>query len=85
MEVNKGLFLYLATRHNFFFQPNEIKTMSLSVQRSVVELFNFNDKNIRTFYIKNVGQYLISQDVYTPVGYDEENGAKAMQRLVSEE
>ena len=58
--------------------------MSLSVQRSVVELFNFNDKNIRTFYIKNVGQYLISQDVYTPVGYDEENGAKAMQRLVSE-
>ena len=58
--------------------------MSLSVQRSVVESFKFNDKSIRAFYIKDVGQCLISQDVYTAVGYDKENGVKIMQRLVPE-
>ena len=56
--------------------------MSLSVQHSVVESFKFNDKNIRAFYIKDVGQCLISQDVYTAMGYDKENGVKVMQRLV---
>ena len=56
--------------------------MSLSVQCSVIESFKFNYKNIRAFYIKDVGQCLISQDVYTAVGYDKENGVKAMQRLV---
>ena len=42
--------------------------MSLSVQRSVVESFKFNGKNIRAFYIRGVGQCLISQDKYTAVG-----------------
>ena len=35
---------------------------------SVLESFKFNDKSIRAFYIKDVGQCLISQDVYTAVG-----------------
>ena len=51
--------------------------MSLSVLRSVVESFKFNDKNIR-----DAGHCLISQDVYKGVGYDRENGIKAIQRLV---
>ena len=58
--------------------------MSLSVRRSVVESFKFNDKSIRASYIKDVGQCLISQDVYTVMEYDKENGVKAMQQLVRE-
>ena len=58
--------------------------MSLSVRCSVVESFKFNDKSIRAFYTKDVGQCLISQDVYTAVGYDKENGIKTMQQLVPE-
>ena len=58
--------------------------MSFSVQRSVVESFKFNDKSIRAFYIKDVGQCLISQDVYTVMGYDKENGVESMQQLVRE-
>ena len=46
--------------------------MSLSVQHSVVESFKFNDKNIRAFYIKDVGLCLLSQDVYTVLRYDKE-------------
>ena len=56
--------------------------MSLSSQRSVVKSFKFNHERIRAFYIKDVGQCLISQDVYTPVGYDREYGVEAMQRKV---
>ena len=58
--------------------------MSISVKCLVVESFRFNDKSIRAFYIKDVGQCLISQDVYTVVGYDKENGVKTMQQLVPE-
>ena len=63
-----------------FFWPK----MSLLVQCSVIESFKFNYKNIRIFYIKDVGQCLIFQDVYTTVGYDEENGVKTMQQLLTE-
>ena len=31
-----------------------------------------------------MGQYLITQDVYTAVGYDKENGVKSMQPLIPE-
>ena len=58
--------------------------MSLSVQRSVVESFNFNGKHMRSVYVKNVGQCLVSKDVYEAIGYDQENGVKAIQRLVPE-
>ena len=58
--------------------------MYFSVQHSVVESFKFNAKNIRAVYIKDVGQCLISQDADTAVGYDRENGIKAIQRLVPE-
>ena len=58
--------------------------MSLSVQCSVVESFNFNSKHVRSVYVKEVGQCLVSKDVYEAIGYDKENGAKAIQRLVPE-
>ena len=56
--------------------------MSLLAQSSVVKSFKLNHKRIRVFYIKDVGQCLISQDVYTAVGYGRECGVKAMQQKV---
>ena len=58
--------------------------MSLSVQRSIVESFNFNGKHVRSVYVKDVGQCLVSKDVYEAIGYDKEDGVKAIQRLVHE-
>ena len=56
--------------------------MSLSVQRSVAESFNFNGKHVRSVYVKDVGQCLVSKDVYEAIGYSKENGVKATQWLV---
>ena len=58
--------------------------MSLSVQRSIVESISFNDKHVRSVYIKGVGQCLVSKDVYEATGYGKEDGVKAIQRLVPE-
>ena len=58
--------------------------MSLSAQRSVEESFRFNDKHVRSVYVKDVGQCVVSKDVYEAIGYEKENGVKAMQRLVPE-
>ena len=49
--------------------------MSLSVQRSVVESFKFNDKNIRVVHIKNVGQCFVGIDVSKTVGYNADDNA----------
>ena len=54
--------------------------MSLFIQ----EQFNFNGKNVRSVYVRGVGQCLVSRDVYEAVGYDMENGKKAIQNLVPE-
>ena len=56
--------------------------MSLSVQRSVVESFNFNGKHVRSVYVKDVGQYLVSKDVYESIGYEKEDEVKVIQQLV---
>ena len=56
--------------------------MNLSVQHSVVDSFKFNDKHVRSVYVKDVGQCLASKDVYEAIGYEEEDGVKAIQRLV---
>ena len=59
--------------------------MSLSVQqRSVIESFNFNSKHVRSVYVKDVGQCLVSEDLYEATGFEKEDGAKAIQRLVPE-
>ena len=66
------------------FDQKELKKMSLSVQHSVVESFKFNDKHVRSVYVKDVGQCLVSKDVYEAIGYGKEDGVKAIQRLVPE-
>ena len=64
------------TRYNHFFDQKETKKISLSVQRSVVESFKFNGKNISSFYIKDVGQCLVAKDVSKAVGYDNDGNAR---------
>ena len=58
--------------------------MSFSVKRSVVESFNFHGKHVRSVHVKDVVQCLVSKDVYEAIGYEKEDGVKAMQRLVPE-
>ena len=58
--------------------------MSLSIQRSVIEQFNFNGKSVRSVYVKGTGECLVASDVYSVIGYDRENGKKAIQSLVHE-
>ena len=58
--------------------------MSLSVQCLIVESFSFNREHMRSVYVKDVGQCLVSKDVYEAIGYDNENGVKAIQLLVPE-
>ena len=58
--------------------------MSFSVKRSVAESFNFNGKHVRSVNVKDVVQCLVSKDVYEAIGYEKEDGVKAMQRLVPE-
>ena len=55
--------------------------MSLSVQRSIVESFKFNNKNIMAVHV-NGEECLVSRDVYEVVGYEDENGRKVIQNLV---
>ena len=58
--------------------------MSLLVQCSVVDSFNFNSKHGRSIYVKDVAQCLVSNDDYEVIGYEKENGVQAIQRLVPE-
>ena len=53
--------------------------MSFSVQCSVVQSFKFNGKHVRSVYVKDVDQCLVSNDVYEGIGYNKENGVKAIQ------
>ena len=39
---------------------------------------------MRPVYVKDVGQSLVSKDVYEAIGYEKEDGAKAIQRLIPE-
>ena len=59
--------------------------MSLSVQEcSVIESSNFNSKHVRSVYVKDVDQCLVSKDLYEATGFEKEDEAKAIQRLVPE-
>ena len=51
------------TGYKNFFDQKELKRMSLSVQRLVVELFKFNDKSIRDVHASGE-ECLVSRDVY---------------------
>ena len=54
--------------------------MSLSAQRSLVESFKFNDKNIRVVHIKNVGQCFVGIDVSRTVGYNHDDNTRRVVR-----
>ena len=56
--------------------------MPLWVQRSIVESFNFNGKHVRSVYVIDAGQCLVSKDVCEVIEYDKKNGVKAIQQLV---
>ena len=58
-----------------------INKMSLSIQRSIIEQFSFNGKSVRSVHV-NGEECLISRDVYEAVGYDEQSGVQAIQRIV---
>jgi prophage antirepressor-like protein len=58
--------------------------MTILIQRSVVEQFNFNGQNVRSVHVKNVGVCLVSSDVYRAVGYNRKAGIKAINRNVPE-
>ena len=57
--------------------------MSLSIQQSVVEKFNFKGEDVRSIYIHGEGQCIVASDVYKAVGYSRRGGVQAIQRLVS--
>ena len=57
--------------------------MSLSVQRSVVQSFSFNGKNVRSVHVPDLGECLGGIDVSRGVGYvDDHNGRIAIKRQV---
>ena len=56
--------------------------MSLSIQQTLVEKFNFNGGDVRSIYIHGEGQCIVASDVYKVVGYSRKAGVKAIQRLV---
>ena len=61
--------------------PKTTNKKSLLVQRSVVEQFSFNGKNVQSVYV-NEEECLVSRSVYKAIGYEEENGKKVIQNLV---
>ena len=48
----------------------------LSVQRSVVESFNFRGGNVRSVHVTDAGQCLIAMDVSKAVGYNDDDNAR---------
>ena len=54
--------------------------MSLSVQRSVVEQFSFNGKNVQSAHI-NGEECLVSRDVFMAIEYEEKKGKKLFKIL----
>ena len=57
--------------------------MSLSVQRSVVESFSFNGKNIRVVHLPGLGECLVGIYESRAIGYvDDNNDRRAIKRHV---
>ena len=55
--------------------------MSLFIQQSVVEKFNFNGEDVRSIYIHGEGQCSVASDVYKVVGYSRKAGVQAIQQI----
>ena len=63
------------TQKNFFDQ-NELKNMSLSIQCSAVESFKFNGKDIRTVRAPGLGKCPVGIDVSRAIGYVDDNNGR---------
>jgi len=55
--------------------------MAVSIYESIIQYFSFNGKSVRSVHV-NGEECLISRDVYEAVGYDEQSGVQAIQRIV---
>ena len=78
--MNTNLLYLIDWIQHFFLTQKELKIkMSFSVKSSVVESFNFNGKHVKPVYVKDVGQCVVSKDVYEAIGYEKEDGVKAIQ------
>ena len=64
------------------FQKITSSKVSLVIRRSVIETFKFNGKEVRSIYVKEVGECLIAKDVLAVIGYNRAAGVQAIQRLV---
>ena len=64
----------LQIKNNLAAARNLIR-MSLLGQHSVVEQFSFNGKKVHSVHVEGE-EYLVLRDVYTAIGYEEENGIK---------
>ena len=59
--------------------------MALLVERSVVESFSFNGRNVRSVYVPDFGVRLVDIDVPRAIGYvDGDNGRRAIKRHVTQ-
>ena len=47
-------------------------------------IIQVNGKHMRSVYVKDEGQCLVSKDVYEAIGYEKKDGVKAIQWLVPE-
>ena len=81
MGINIDLFISDNWIQKFFDSKRATNKDVLSVQHSVVESFNFNDKYVRSVYVKDVAQCLVSKDVYGTIGYEKEDEVKAIQPM----
>ena len=69
--------MYLVTGYKNFLTKKELQIkMILSVQRSVVESFSFNRKNVSSVHVPDVGQCLVAKDVSKAVGHNDDGNAR---------
>ena len=65
------------------FDQKELKKMILSVQRSVVESFKFNCKNIRAVHVPGLEECLVGIATSRAIGYaDDNNDRREIKRHV---
>ena len=69
--------MYLVTRYKNFLTKKELQIkMNLSVQRSVVEFFNFNRKDVSSVHVPDVGQCLVAKDASKAVRHNDDGNAR---------
>ena len=81
--TKKGFFFVSAHRIQKFFDQKESGKVTFSVQRSIVESFKFNCKNISAVHVPGLRQCLVDTDVSREVWYvDGNNNRRAIKSHV---